>query len=220
MNKLKVIFALSATLLATAFVFGFAAHFSGSAGAKFAQRSVTRAEAPAESMLAVSSLPFFEPEQMESVETPAATASPALLIPLTGGCKLSFDNNFESEVARLVNTERARFGLPALKTAAPLADAAKSHTQDMACNLFFSHTGSNGATVWDRIAAFGYAYTYAGENVAGGYATPGAVVAGWMSSPGHRANILSDKFTEIGVGYAYTHKGAYHHVVTAKFGAP
>lgn len=178
--------------------------------------------APDASMLAVSNVPFSDVELLQVTEIPAAPAVAVVtpIIPLTGGCKLAFDAGFEAEVVALINAERAKFGLPALERVESLVGAAKSHTNDMACNQFFSHNGSDGATVWDRIEVFGYAYTYAGENVAGGFATPKAVVAAWMSSPGHRANILSDKFMQVGVGYAYTEKGAYHHVVTANFGAP
>ena len=49
--------------------------------------------------------------------------------------------------------------------------------------------------------AFGLTYRTAGENIAMGYPTPGAVVDGWMNSEGHRANILNPSFTVIGVGY-------------------
>ena len=48
---------------------------------------------------------------------------------------------------------------------------------------------------------FGISYRSAGENIAKGYATPEAVVKGWMNSPGHRANRLNKSFTHIGVGY-------------------
>ena len=51
------------------------------------------------------------------------------------------------------------------------------------------------------IKSFGITYRTAGENIAMGYATPQAVVNGWMNSPGHRANILNASFTRIGVGY-------------------
>jgi hypothetical protein len=54
---------------------------------------------------------------------------------------------------------------------------------------------------WDRMIAAGYTYNSAGENIAAGYATPAAVMVGWMNSSGHRANILSANYREIGVGY-------------------
>src|SRR5919109_1185606 len=69
----------------------------------------------------------------------------------------------------------------------------------------------------DRDAVAGYTgWSAIGENIAAGYPTPEAVVAGWMSSPGHRANILSPNFTEIGIGLAQG--GKYGSYWTQDFG--
>ena len=66
---------------------------------------------------------------------------------------------------------------------------------------YFSHTSPTYGTPFQMIRAFGLTCRYAGENIAMGYATPQAVVEGWMNSSGHRANILSADYTRIGVGY-------------------
>jgi uncharacterized protein YkwD len=77
-----------------------------------------------------------------------------------------------------------------------------------------SHTGSDGSSPGDRITRAGYDWRTYGENVAYGYPTPESVMAGWMSSPGHKANILNCAFKEIGVGMA---KDGYYW--TQDFGA-
>jgi uncharacterized protein YkwD len=102
----------------------------------------------------------------------------------------------------LVNAERAKAGCPALTVDSALTEAAQEHSEDMAAHRNMSHTGSDGSSPADRITGAGYDWSAYGENVAYGYATPEKVMAGWMSSPGHRANILDCGFKEIGVGLA------------------
>lgn len=114
---------------------------------------------------------------------------------------------FELEVIRLTNIERTSRGLPPLQLNADLTDAARGHNQDMITNNFFDHTGSDGSSPSERACAQGYApygwgACYVGENIAAGYTTPAAVVAGWMGSTGHRANILNSDYREIGVGHS------------------
>ena len=80
-----------------------------------------------------------------------------------------------------------------------LTQAAAVHSQDMVTNNFFSHTGSDGSTAGSRITAAGYAWSTYGENIAAGYGTVNNVLAGWMASDGHCANIMNPNFTQIGV---------------------
>ncbi|MGN0977744.1 MAG: CAP domain-containing protein, partial [Faecousia sp.] len=68
-------------------------------------------------------------------------------------------------------------------------------------NAYFSHNSPVYGTPFQMIRNFGLSFRSAGENIAKGYATPQAVVNGWMNSSGHRANILNANFTHIGVGY-------------------
>jgi uncharacterized protein YkwD len=104
-------------------------------------------------------------------------------------------------VINLTNLYRAQAGLSPLRWNPVLSATALAHSQDMAVNDFFGHTGSNGSSLFDRLRAAGYAYDTAGENIAAGYATPEGVVQAWMQSPGHQANILSPEATELGVGF-------------------
>ncbi|MEU6553456.1 CAP domain-containing protein [Streptomyces sp. NPDC046915] len=120
-----------------------------------------------------------------------------------------------ARVIQLVNAERAKVGCSALTSNATLAKAAQAHSADMAAHQNMSHTGSDGSSPGDRITRAGYSWSAYGENVAYGYSTPEQVMAGWMSSPGHRANILNCSFKQIGVGLAQP--GSYW---TQDFGTP
>lgn len=107
----------------------------------------------------------------------------------------------------LVNRERTTRGLPALASNAILTQAALAHSRDMVHLGYFEHDTPDGRSVGDRLRAAGYARRNAsgGENIAWGAGkegTPAAIVAAWMASPGHRADILRPAFREIGVGIA------------------
>ena len=126
--------------------------------------------------------------------------------------------DFESEVLDLVNIQRAAQGLHPLSVNHNLATAARDHSEDMGLQGYFSHTSLDGRTVPDRITAAGYFYNTYGENIAGGQPTPEDVIDAWMSSSGHRANILNSNFCDIGVGYAYLADSTYRHYWTQDFG--
>lgn len=127
-----------------------------------------------------------------------------------------------AQVVELVNNERAQAGCPPLQISSQLAAAALGHSKDMADNDYFSHTSLDGRAFWQRIEAQGYSFWSAGENIAAGYQTPAAVMAGWMDSSGHRANILDCDFKDIGVGYYYLANDSgdlnYRHYWTQDFG--
>lgn len=109
--------------------------------------------------------------------------------------------SFEQDVIRLVNEIRAENGLSALAYNWELGRVARFKSQDMKDNRYFSHTSPVYGSPFEMIRNFGISFKSAGENIAKGYATPQAVVTGWMNSPGHRANILNKNYTQIGVGY-------------------
>lgn len=109
---------------------------------------------------------------------------------------------FENEVIRLVNEIRVQNGLKALTANWELSRVARYKSQDMADNRYFSHTSPTYGSPFQMIKAFGLSFQTAGENIAYGQTTPQAVVDAWMNSSGHRANILSASYTQIGVGYA------------------
>ena len=109
--------------------------------------------------------------------------------------------SYEAEVIRLVNDIRAEHGLKSLTANWELSRVARFKSQDMLDKGYFSHTSPTYGSPFQMIKAFGIPYRTAGENIAMGYATPQAVVNGWMNSSGHRANILNASYKEIGVGY-------------------
>lgn len=153
-------------------------------------------------------------------------APPPTETPVPAGCTYSGNSGYESQVVDLINQERSNRGLSPLTQNNQLRQAARGHSQDMACNNFFSHTGSDGSSMGNRILAAGYSYSWAAENIAasssGGY-SPQSVVMGWMNSAGHRKNILNENAKHIGIGFRYVSDGnqgdldAYY---TANFGRP
>jgi uncharacterized protein YkwD len=109
----------------------------------------------------------------------------------------------------LLNKQRARRGLRKLRLNARLSKAARQHTVDMVRRNYFGHVSRSGSDVVDRLARTGYmrgarSWTV-GENLAWGThssSAPRAITSMWMNSPGHRANILSPSFREVGIGLA------------------
>jgi len=111
------------------------------------------------------------------------------------------DTSFAIRVLDLTNAERINAGLQPLVLNPQLAEAAQTYSQVLATTGCFEHDCGDVPDYGDRIKLAGYSgWSALGENIAAGYQTPEAVVAGWMASPAHRANILSDKYTEMGVG--------------------
>lgn len=108
---------------------------------------------------------------------------------------------YEKEVVRLVNQERSKHGLSPLTSDWQLSRVARYKSQDMRDNGYFSHTSPTYGSPFEMMKSFGISYRTAGENIARGQRTPLEVVNAWMSSSGHRANILNKSFTRIGVGY-------------------
>ncbi|MDB5948688.1 MAG: hypothetical protein JWR65_543 [Massilia sp.] len=91
---------------------------------------------------------------------------------------------------------------PALAWNGALADAALAHSGDMATQRYFSHQGKDGRVVAERALHAGYRWRRIGENIASGQDAAEEAVAGWLSSPGHCANIMNRDFTEMGAAYA------------------
>jgi uncharacterized protein YkwD len=110
--------------------------------------------------------------------------------------------SFAEQVLTLTNQFRATQGLAPLRLNTELNAAADRHSLDMLTQDYFEHTGLNGSKPWDRARSVGYSASTIGENIAAGYGTAEAVVQGWINSPGHRANLLNFRYTEMGLGYS------------------
>ena len=143
-----------------------------------------------------------------------ALASPASAAPCANATTLpgqASERVLGKATVCLVNRERARRGLRALRTNRRLSKAALAHTVDMVEERYFAHVSESGANVVDRLLGTGYLGRVrswlVGENLAWGtdtLSTPRQTVVNWMNSPGHRANILKRRFREIGIGVVFS----------------
>lgn len=103
------------------------------------------------------------------------------------------------QIVDLVNEERTKAGLTPLTLDIQLGTAAQIRAEEQF--TLFSHSRPNGSAYRTVLDENGISYMGCGENVAYGFRTPQAVMEGWMNSEGHKANILHEKFTHIGIGY-------------------
>jgi uncharacterized protein YkwD len=157
------------------------------------------------------------PPASTAVATSAGTAKAAATGPAS--CKYVISGSYPGEIARLINQARTGAGLPALTVSSQLASAAQGHSNDMACFSLLSHSGSNGSTVGQRIAAAGYSASYSEEMIyAGGY--PQDAFDWWMGDPTHHDIIFDTRVTEIGVGYTYVSDSAYGGYYTVDVASP
>lgn len=117
--------------------------------------------------------------------------------------------NVAAEVVHHTNAARTRNGLRPLSASPALMEAARLHAEQMAAHQRAAHTisGARYPTMQSRLDAVGYAYRSAAENVAWNQRTAQEVVATWMNSTGHRANILDASLTEIGAAMARSRNG-------------
>ena len=135
-------------------------------------------------------------------------------------------SNFLSAVipqslAVLANSDRGANNLQSLSYSPVLEAAAQEKANDMAAKGYFAHNSPEGITPWYWFSKVGYSYVYAGENLAVNFSDSADVNNAWMNSPGHRANILNDKFSEVGIATALGYyKGAATVFVVQMFGRP
>ena len=139
-------------------------------------------------------------------------------------------SQWEQYLGELINASRAQAGLQPFSFDAELVSAAGKHSDWMVGQDVFSHTGIGGSSASARMTAEGYQWRAAGENIAYISGSGAAIIdAGdvqqlhnmLMNSPGHRANLLSSNFTEIGLGITQgDYKGRPGIFVTENFGKP
>jgi uncharacterized protein YkwD len=116
------------------------------------------------------------------------------------------DNAFEQRVLELINQERAKYGLGAVKYSGILDNAAEKHADHMAIVGKMAHEGIGDGDPGERIRAEGFRNAW-GENVATGQTSPEQVVREWMASPEHRRNILDPNYRQMGVSYVTSSGG-------------
>lgn len=107
-----------------------------------------------------------------------------------------------SVLANLTNEARENSSLSLLSINSKLTKAAELKAKDMASLGYFAHTSPEGKTPWYWLDKVGYDYQYAGENLAINFTDSHDVTEAWMNSPSHKANIVKNKYTEIGTGIA------------------
>lgn len=147
-----------------------------------------------------------------AAETPTAKASAtpktSAAAPTRQASPPAAGTSAQAAVLALVNEERAKVGCSPVAASASLAALAQHFSDDMAARGFFSHTDPDGQTPWDRASKAGVT-GLGGENIARGQADAQAVMASWMNSEGHRANILNCDYKTLGVGVHYGSGGPW-----------
>lgn len=152
-----------------------------------------------------------------SIDTTQQSSIPSTpAIQANGGNGVREDSATEQRVVDLVNQERAKYGLSPLRYNTALDRAAEKHNATQANERTMAHIGTGDSDPGSRIRAEGFTRDW-GENVAVGQRSAEQVVAEWMASPTHRANILNPNFTQLGVSYTSTHDG--YPFWTQSFGA-
>lgn len=114
-------------------------------------------------------------------------------------------NDNEKEVFNLINAQRTKNGLQALKVDDEVQRVARIKAQDMVDSNYFSHTSPTYGSPFDMLKSFKISYKSAAENIAGNSSNSGAVTS-WMNSSGHKANILNGSYTYTGIGVVSSSK--------------
>jgi uncharacterized protein YkwD len=136
-------------------------------------------------------------------------------------------NSFDAAVyagVLIANTNQEReasLGGGQLATSTLLTEAAQLKANDMASKGYFAHVSPDGKTPWYWLDKVGYAYDYAGENLAVNFVNSPDISNAWMASPEHRANILNPVFKDIGIATAVgIYQGKSAIFVVQLFGDP
>jgi len=199
MKKLKYV-------AVTALLFAFCVAFSVSASAAAGTHTV----AAGESMWKIAVC--YQIGISELIAANPSVKNPAMIMI---GQKLNVPNiddvkTLEANVAELVNAERARAGLAPLKLNWEVSRVARYKSQDMIDKKYFAHQSPTYGSPFNMMENFEIRFSAGGENIAYGQRTPAEVMQAWMNSPGHRANIMSPIYTEIGVGAAKASNGTLY----------
>lgn len=158
------------------------------------------------------------PAQVRARASPPAHGSPTA--PASGERSEESEDAVVDEVFARTNAERRAAGLPELKRNVNLMVAAQIQASQMANRNLMAHEipGAPYPTLRSRLAAVSYPLQAAGENIAAGYDDGAQAVSGWMRSSGHRANILSNVYTELGASVARSRSGKPYYAQV--FGRP
>ena len=168
----------------------------------------------------VVSAPTSSPTAIAGTGAATATASNSGSGSTNAACALTTDAARTTAMVTALTNYRGQTNLAALPVNASLSQAAQRHANDIACNKLFVHTGSDGSTPETRVAAAGYVASDVSENVYGSFPplTGQGVISWWATDKTdlrHNQNLLTTKYTEIGVGYAFFNNFGYYVIVFA-----
>lgn len=165
----------------------------------------------------------YDPAYAEQMAVEAEAAVPDFLREFTpidlGENVAPVDSTQEERLLWYINKARETVELPPLEHVAFLSVAAKRHTNDMAFNRFWGHTGSDGSHPVERQEAAGYEGGYGGEATAWGFEFPSRAVQFWLDSPSHRPLILNPLVDQVGVAFTYDDTAPSIYYWTAEFGS-
>lgn len=131
---------------------------------------------------------------------PASTAGAALV-------DTAAAPGWRAEMLASINSVRAAAGVRALKPCPALRRSAQEYAALMAVRDHFGHVGPDGSEPEERIRIEGYRWRVLGENIAAGQRSVADVVAAWVASPGHYANLVDPRFRHVGLGHAFSNVG-------------
>jgi len=112
----------------------------------------------------------------------------------------TLERSYETLLFELTNAERKTHGVAVLQNSSKVAKVARNHSVDMGVNDYFNHNNLKGKSPFDRLSDSGIQFRNAGENIAMGYTSPYFAHEALMNSLGHRKNIISTSYTQLGVG--------------------
>ena len=125
-------------------------------------------------------------------------------------------NELATQIASGLNANRRANGEAPLRYNRKLGRAAMTHACDMVANGFFDHRGTDGSNSQARVRNAGYRDCIVAENLAWGYPRSEQIISGWMSSPGHRRNMMHPRIEEFGIGIIDSARGPYWVLVVGK----
>lgn len=133
----------------------------------------------------------------------AAVLTAALLAPASAYAETRYRQRTQkistAAIVAEMNYYRERAGLAPLRMDGRLSGAASDRIREMFGQRYFNHVAPDGTEPFIWLRRHSYRYSFVGENLAAGYPSARQIVAGWMRSPGHRANILSRNFRDVGL---------------------
>lgn len=146
--------------------------------------------------------------------------TPVTAIPNDSTCEGETNLALEAELIARINQEREKSGVGLLVEQSQLTLAARSQSEDMACNGFFNHDSPINGGVLERMETTGYRFSIVGEIIAGGYPLANEVLEVWLNSPQHRRQILDPNYTQLGVGFVRAIGYGYENYWTVIFASP